>query len=188
MSVERSSSSFGLSVSCFRRWSVAAATRSHRNEAASDGRMRHRPRGAGRGWWWKAVGCHTASLMPRTTDTTGVLELLHQQPLRADRVERLQQKRTQQPLGRDRGAADPGIEVTKAPREPHQCLVHDHPDRPQWMCSRHPILKIHLAEQRTDGPSDPRILPPAASIDSPQSAKAGGSINTLLAHCARSRL
>ena len=76
-----------------------------------------------------------------------VFQPLHQQPLRADRVERLQQHRPQQLLRRDRRPPDRRIERRKLALQRRQRLVHDRPDRPQRMIPPHPRLQIDVAEQ-----------------------------------------
>ena len=76
-----------------------------------------------------------------------VLQPLHQLPLRADRVERLQQHRPQQLLRRDRRPPDRRIQRRELPLQRRQRLVHDRPDRPQRMIRPHPRLKIDVAEQ-----------------------------------------
>ena len=59
-----------------------------------------------------------------------VVDLLHQLALRAHREERLQQRRPQQLLRRDRGPSDLRIKRVKSLRQPGQRLVHQRPDRP----------------------------------------------------------
>jgi hypothetical protein len=71
---------------------------------------------------------------------------LHELTLGAHRIERLQEERPQQLLRRDRGPADPGIELVEPRRKPRQGVVYDRPDRPQRMPSGHPGLQIDVAE------------------------------------------
>jgi hypothetical protein len=66
---------------------------------------------------------------------------LDQLPLRAKRMERLQQQGAQQPLGRDRLAADRRIQRGKIARQRLQGRVGDLPDQPQRMIRRNPLLQ-----------------------------------------------
>jgi hypothetical protein len=83
------------------------------------------------------------------------LQPLHQLPLRADRIERLQEHRSQKLLGRDRGTANLRIKRRELARKRRQPLVHDRADRPQRVILANPRFEIDLAEQR------PRPLVPA---------------------------
>lgn len=85
-----------------------------------------------------------------------VVQLLHQLPLGADRVERLQQERPQQLLRRDRGPPVQRVEPLKLRRQTGQHAVDQRQDRPQRMSGRHLSLAAHIAEQ-TFRPS----IPPA---------------------------
>jgi hypothetical protein len=76
-----------------------------------------------------------------------VFQPLHEQPLRADRVERLQQHRPQQLLRWDRRSPDRRIERGKLSPQPGQSLVHDQPNGTQRMIAPYPRLQIHIAEQ-----------------------------------------
>jgi hypothetical protein len=76
-----------------------------------------------------------------------VVELLHQLPLGAHRVEGLQEERPQQLLGRNGGPAGAGVEPRQLAREPLKRLVHNGPDRPQRMIRRHARLAAHIGEQ-----------------------------------------
>ena len=76
-----------------------------------------------------------------------VIQLLHQLALRAHRVERLQQQRPQQLLGRDRRPAVVRVELVERRRQHRQRLVDDRPDRPQRVNLRHPRLAAQIAEQ-----------------------------------------
>ena len=58
------------------------------------------------------------------------VEPLHQLPLRADRVEGLQQQRPQQLLGRDRGPAERRVELGEDRRQLDQRRVDDRPGSP----------------------------------------------------------
>ena len=77
-----------------------------------------------------------------------VVELLHQLPLRAHRIERLQQQRAKQFLRRNRWPAGLGIELLEFRRQRRQRLVDDLADRPQRMIHWHPRFAAHVAEQR----------------------------------------
>jgi hypothetical protein len=76
-----------------------------------------------------------------------VFQPLHQKPLRADRIKRLQQHRPQQLLWRDRRSPDRRIEPGKLALQRFQRLVHDRPDRSQRMIPPHPRLQVNVAEQ-----------------------------------------
>jgi hypothetical protein len=75
-----------------------------------------------------------------------VVQLFHQLPLAAHRVQRLQQQGTHQLLRRDRRPPAPGIERVEVLRHPRQSLIHHPPDRPQRMVLRNPILRTHITE------------------------------------------
>ena len=94
------------------------------------------------------------------------LQPLHQLPLRADRIERLQKHRPQKLLGRDRRSTQSGVECRELAREPRQSLVHDQADRPQRVILADPRLQIDIAEQR------PRPLVPAPHRFPPPKPKA----------------
>jgi hypothetical protein len=81
-----------------------------------------------------------------------VVQPLDQQPLRAHRVERLQQQRPQQPLGRDRGATQMRVQRLELARQPAQSLVDERPDRPQRVIRRHPRFEINVTEQTARPP------------------------------------
>ena len=76
-----------------------------------------------------------------------VFQPLHQKPLRADRIKRLQQHRPQQLLRRDRRPPNRRIERGKLALQRRQRLVHDRPDRSQRMIPPHPRLQVNVAEQ-----------------------------------------
>ena len=88
-----------------------------------------------------------------------VIELLHQLTLRADRVERLQQQRPQQPFGRDRRTTSRRVSRGKIAVERSQHVVHHLANQPQRMLRRHPLLKVDIGEQL-----------PRSSIRAPHSA------------------
>ncbi len=77
-----------------------------------------------------------------------VLELLDQHALTADRVERLQQQRPQQMLGRDRRPAGRGVQPGELGGQVPKCGVDHRPDRPQGVVGRDPLLGRHVAEHR----------------------------------------
>jgi hypothetical protein len=68
-----------------------------------------------------------------------VIHLLHQLPLRADRVKNHQQRGTQQPLGGDRRTARVGIELLKFAIHPLQRPVHQHANLPRRMVGWYPL-------------------------------------------------
>ena len=76
-----------------------------------------------------------------------VVELLHQQPLGADREERLQQSRPQQPLRRDRIPSRVRVELVELRIQARQTSLTMLPDRTQRMPRRHPRLDVHVREQ-----------------------------------------
>src|SRR5512133_1752423 len=76
-----------------------------------------------------------------------VVQLLHQLPLRADGVKRLQQQRPQQLLRRDRRPADRRINRLEIAVQPGERCINHRPDRPQRMGAPHPRLQIDIAEQ-----------------------------------------
>ena len=67
-----------------------------------------------------------------------VVQLLHELPLGADRVERLQQQGPQQLLRRDRGPPVQRVELLELARQRRQRGIGDRQDRPQRMPRRHP--------------------------------------------------
>ena len=91
------------------------------------------------------------------------LDPLHQLALRADRVERLQQQRPQQPLRRDRLPAERRIKRVELRRERRQRGVDDAADHPQRMIRTDPLLQVHIAEQR---PAN-RVIPPHLCLQPP---------------------
>ena len=83
------------------------------------------------------------------------LQPLHQLPLRAHRVEALQQKRAQQPLRGDARTPDPRIERGEIRRQRGQRRVHHLADRPQRMVRAN--SRTRDRHRRTAVPSaDPR--------------------------------
>lgn len=76
-----------------------------------------------------------------------ILGPLHQLPLRADRVEGLEQHRAGQHPRRDRGPAHAGTQRGELARQRVERLAHDQPDRPQRVVGANPLLQIHVGEQ-----------------------------------------
>jgi hypothetical protein len=76
-----------------------------------------------------------------------VLQLLHQQPLAAHGVQRLQQQRAQQLLGRDRRPTDVGIQAVKTGRQSPEHRVGHLANRTQRMVGRDPIFRRHVTKQ-----------------------------------------
>ena len=81
-----------------------------------------------------------------------VIELLHELPLAADRVEELEQQRTQQLLGRDGGPAGLGVQPGELRGQLAKGLVDHRADRPQGMVGRHALLGPAVAEHRVRMP------------------------------------
>jgi hypothetical protein len=90
--------------------------------------------------------------------------LLHQLPLGADRVERLQQQRPQQTLRRNRGTPVLGVEPGELAIQRGKHLVDDQADQPQRMVLRHALFNIDIREQlaRPLVRTAHRCLPPAS--------------------------
>ncbi len=78
-----------------------------------------------------------------------VIQLLHQLPLAANRIQRLQQQGPQQLLRRHRRPAELDIQRAKLGREPLERTIGDVPDGPQRMVRRDPVLQRHIAEHRS---------------------------------------
>jgi hypothetical protein len=76
-----------------------------------------------------------------------VVELLQQQPLRSDPVERLQQRGQQQLLGWHRWPAFCGIQRAEGGIEPVESLIGQYPDSPQRMVGWDPLLDRDVGEQ-----------------------------------------
>ncbi len=75
-----------------------------------------------------------------------VVELLHQQPLAANRIEHLQQQRPEQPLRSDRRPALGRIQAVEFCRHLRQHQVHQLTDRTQRMIYGHTFFQGHIAE------------------------------------------
>jgi hypothetical protein len=122
------------------------------------------------------VGCERGRMPDRIVDPEPhepaeqkvVVQLLHQQPFGAYRVERLQQQRPQQPLGRDRGAAQVRVQRLELTRQRAQGVVDDRPDRPQRVIRRHPSFEIDVTEQTARppilAPHSPSGCPPLSKL------------------------
>jgi hypothetical protein len=76
-----------------------------------------------------------------------VIELLDEQPLTADAIERLQQQRAQQLLGRDRRATHLRVHRLEPLRQARQRGVGHLANRPKRVLSRHALLRRHVAKQ-----------------------------------------
>src|SRR6516225_115428 len=82
-----------------------------------------------------------------------IVELLHRLRLGADRVERLQQQRPQQPLGWNRWPPAVGIDFGKLAIERGQHIIDDATDHAQRMRRRNTVLKINIQEDRPSSPA-----------------------------------
>ena len=75
------------------------------------------------------------------------LQPFHQLAFRADRVERLQQRRPQQLLRRDRGPAQRRVHSRKVRAHIRQRTIRNLADSPKWMIFRYSRLQIDIREQ-----------------------------------------
>src|SRR5208283_5301806 len=75
-----------------------------------------------------------------------VIDLLHQQPLAAHRIEHLQQLRPQQLLRRNRRTPALGIQGVKQRRHRFQNLIRQGPHCAQRMVRAHPLLRRQITE------------------------------------------
>src|SRR5262249_25377749 len=112
-----------------------------------------------------------------------VVELLHQLPLRADGIERLQQERPQQSLRRDRRPAAVRVRPGKIAVERRQHLVHDRPHQPQRVFGWDALLKVNIGKQFTR----PLVQTPHRCLRQPthttnhiRSSLSGGFFSSLL--------
>ena len=78
-----------------------------------------------------------------------VIDLLHQQPLAANRIQHLQQLRPQQLLRRNRRSAGARVHAVESSRQLGKYFVHHHPDRPQRMIFPHPRFRRQITEHLT---------------------------------------
>src|SRR5579862_7309338 len=76
-----------------------------------------------------------------------VFELLHQHPLAANRVERLEQERTQQVLRWNRRAAHVRIHPAERRRQRRQGGIRQPADGSKRMVSGNPLLRREIAEE-----------------------------------------
>jgi hypothetical protein len=76
-----------------------------------------------------------------------VVELLHQLPLRAHCIKRLQQQRSQQSLRRDRRSAIPRVKLVEIPRQSRQRFIGQRADRAQRMIRGNAPLQRNIAEK-----------------------------------------
>lgn len=95
-----------------------------------------------------------------------LLHLLHQLPLGANREQNLDLDLAgpDQPLRRDRGAPEIGVEHLERRIRVRQHRVDNLPDRARRMPCRDALLEINVAEQRPARPSVPRIFTTAATL------------------------
>src|SRR5258706_7197473 len=95
-----------------------------------------------------------------------VLQLLHQHPFAAHRVEHLQQQRAQQPLRRDRRAPDSRIQLVKARRQLLEDFIGHLTHWAQGMIRRHSFLwrnvTVHACLQFV---VSPHSVPPSLALD-----------------------
>ncbi len=81
------------------------------------------------------------------TEQQIVVELFHQLPFRAHRVERLQQQRPQQPLWRDRRPSVSRVKLVEVSRQSVQRFIDQRTDRTQRMIGRDAALQADIAEK-----------------------------------------
>src|SRR5262245_6569546 len=75
-----------------------------------------------------------------------VVELLHQQPFTAHRIEHLQQQGAEQPLRRNRRTSALRVQPVKIRRHLRQHCIGHLAHTPEWVSSRNPLLQRHVAE------------------------------------------
>ena len=75
------------------------------------------------------------------------MELIQQQPFRADAVERLQQRSQHKLLRRHRWASFCGVQLAQGGIEPIESLIRQLSNPPEWMVRRDPILDREIGEQ-----------------------------------------
>lgn len=71
-----------------------------------------------------------------------VFQPLHKQPLRADRVERLQEHRPEQLLGWDRRPPERRIQRRELPLQSDKRFIHNDPDGAKRVIAPNPRLQI----------------------------------------------
>jgi hypothetical protein len=81
-----------------------------------------------------------------------VVQLLDQLPLRADRVKRLQQKRMQHILGRDRGSARGRVQLVELSIQRLEHAIRQSADLAQRMIRRNTLLQRQIAEHTVLNP------------------------------------
>jgi hypothetical protein len=82
----------------------------------------------------------------KPTKQHAVIDLFHQQALATNRVQHLQQLRSQQLFRRNRRTPDPGIHRVKPSRQLLEHFVHHGPDGAQRMILPHPLLRRQITE------------------------------------------
>jgi len=82
----------------------------------------------------------------KPAEQNAVVDLLHQEPLAAHGVERLQQQRPEQLLGRNRWPSDVGVHPPEPRRQLAQHLVRHRPNRAQWVVGAHALLGREITE------------------------------------------
>ena len=102
------------------------------------------------------------------------LQPFDQLPLRADRIEKLQQRSSQKALRRNRGTPDPLVKRRKPRVEFSQSRIGQPPHRPQRMVRPYPRLDVDVREQRPARPilaphRNPRIAYAQASANQTRS-------------------
>jgi hypothetical protein len=78
-----------------------------------------------------------------------VVDLFHQQPLAAHRVERLEQQRAQQLLGWNRRPAHVRVHLGKARRQLGEHAVGHRPNGPEWMIGADALFGREVTEHVT---------------------------------------
>src|ERR1039457_311937 len=76
-----------------------------------------------------------------------VIELLHHHPLTANRIEYLQQQRSQEALRRNRGPASKSVDFSELARDLAEHDIYHFPDWPQRVVRRHALLGRNVAIQ-----------------------------------------
>jgi hypothetical protein len=75
-----------------------------------------------------------------------VVDLFHQEPFTADRVERPEQQRPQQLLGRDQRATDVGVHRREPRRQLGEHPIRHRPNNPQRVIGAHALLRREVTE------------------------------------------
>src|SRR5579872_6970586 len=87
---------------------------------------------------------HLEAYEPAKQDV--VVELLHEQPLAANRIKDLEQLGAEEPLGWNRRAPHRRIQAVEFPRHVAQDLVHEGPNPPERVIARNALFRGHVAE------------------------------------------